>query len=63
MVSDLGGGTDIRENEVAGNEGSGINLNTVVGGSLTGNLVSDNHTEGGGGGLDISGAVNNFHPW
>lgn len=52
--------TDIRDNQLTGNQGSGINLNTCTGGSLTGNLVSDNHTTGGGGGLDLSGLVNDF---
>ena len=60
VISDLGGKTDIRANEVSGNQGSGIALTTVIGGSLTDNVISDNHTTGGGGGLDISGAVNNF---
>jgi parallel beta-helix repeat protein len=60
VISDVGGGLDIRGNEVAGNEGSGINLNTAKGGSLTDNVVTDNHTDSGGGGLDISGAVDEF---
>jgi parallel beta-helix repeat protein len=60
LVSDLGSNTDISGNEATDNQGSGINLNTVTGGSLSDNLVSDNHTTGGGGGLEISGAVNGF---
>ena len=60
VISDLGGRTDIRGNEIAGNQGSGIALSTVAGGSFTGNLVADNHTTGGGGGLDILGATGDF---
>jgi parallel beta-helix repeat protein len=60
VVSDLGDNTEIQGNEVTGNEGTGINLNTVTGGSMTDNVVTGNHTTGGGGGLDISGAVGDF---
>ena len=60
VISDLGDNTDVRDNEVTGNQGSGINLNTITGGSITGNLVTDNHTTGGGGGLDITGVVGDF---
>lgn len=60
VISDLGGNTDIQGNEVSGNQGTGINLNTITGGSLTGNVVTDNHTTGGGGGLEITGAVGDF---
>jgi parallel beta-helix repeat protein len=60
VISDLGGGTDIRSNQVTDNQGTGITLNTATGGSLAENLVTGNHTTGGGGGLDISGAVNDF---
>ena len=60
VISDLGDGTDIRANTVTGNQGSGINLNTATGGSMTDNVVTDNHTTGGGGGFDISGAVGDF---
>jgi parallel beta-helix repeat protein len=60
VISDLGDGTDVRDNQVTGNQGSGINLNTATGGSLTGNLVANNHTSSGGGGLDIAGAIGDF---
>ncbi|MCA9939125.1 MAG: right-handed parallel beta-helix repeat-containing protein [Anaerolineales bacterium] len=59
VISDLGG-VEISGNEVMGNQGSGINVNTVLGGSLTNNIVTDNHTTGGGGGLDIAGAVDDL---
>lgn len=60
VLSDLGNGTEIRSNVVTGNQGSGINLSTASGGSITGNVVTNNHTTGGGGGLDIAGAVGDF---
>ena len=60
IISDLGGGTDIHGNEVTNNQGVGINLNTATGGSISDNVVTNNHNTGGGGGLDITGATNDF---
>jgi parallel beta-helix repeat protein len=60
IISDLGGKTDVRNNEVTGNQGTGINLNTIIGGSLTNNISNDNHDTYGGGGLEVTGAINDF---
>jgi len=58
FYSTTGSSTDIRDNTVEDNQGSGITLSTIGGGSVTGNTLIENHAEGGGGGLDISGAYN-----
>ena len=58
VITDTGGGNDIHSNEITDNQGSGISLTSITGGSVSDNVISNNHTTGGGGGLDISGAVN-----
>jgi parallel beta-helix repeat protein len=54
VFTDYGGRTEIRGNRVFGHPNSGIRLNSVKGGSVTDNVVTDNQTGGGGGGLDLS---------
>jgi len=57
VYTDYGDHLEIRGNEITGHSDSGIVLNSVTGGMVTDNLISDNLTTGGGGGLDISGAA------
>jgi hypothetical protein len=54
---DYGDHLEIRGNEVTGNLDSGIALQSITGGSITDNLIADNYTDGGGGGLDLSSAA------
>ncbi len=60
IISSYGQSTQISRNQITYNQGSGVDLNTVLGGMLTDNIITDNSTDGGGGGLDISGVVNDF---
>jgi hypothetical protein len=62
LVSASGTSTDISRNQITNNQGRGIAISTVLGGSLTNNTITDNVAESnrGGGGLDIIGAINNF---
>ncbi len=56
VFTDLGGRAEIRGNEVSGHSDSGIRINTMTGGFVMDNLITDNHTTGGGGGMDLTGA-------
>ena len=62
LVSADGSTTDISRNQIINNQGRGIAIKTVLGGSITDNTITDNVAESGygGGGMDISGAINNF---
>lgn len=62
IISADGQSTDIHGNTISGNQGSGISIRTVLGGSLTDNTITGNTAESGygGGGLNVSGAINDF---
>ena len=57
VYTDYGDHLEIRGNEITGHSNSAIRLSSVTGGEVTDNLITDNHTTGGGGGLDLSGAA------
>lgn len=61
LISADGSSTDISLNQITNNQGRGLAISSVLGGSITNNTISDNSAEAsGGGGIDISGAINNF---